>query len=349
MNNLNYETVVIGAGQAGLAMGFYLKQAGVRFLLIDQSSAVGDVWRKRYDSLTLFTPRMYSSLPGLPLVGEPHGFPMKDEIADYLQRYADVMDLPIQLNTYVQRVTQTDEGFQIETSKGNFLTRSIVVATGPFQTKQIPAFSQALSSNVVQLHSSDYRNPSQLQEGNVLVVGGGNSGAQIAVELAKEKETFLAVGQKLRYFPLTIQDKSIFWWLDQVGILETRNTSFVGKLLQKQGDPIFGKELKHAILDGSILLKDRVTSAEADRVLFRDASSLSVQNIIWATGFRRTYNWLQVDGVFVEQLEIMHERGVSPIPGLYFLGLPWQSRRGSSLLQGVGEDARFLMEQMNMR
>lgn len=336
-------------GQAGLAMGYYLKQAGVRFLLIDQGAAVGEVWRKRYDSLTLFTPRMYSSLPGLSLVGEPHGFPTKDEIADYLQQYADEMNLPIQLNTAVQQATRTVDGFQIETSQGIFFAQNVVVATGPFQTKQIPAFSQALSPDVVQLHSSDYRNPGQLREGNVLVVGGGNSGAQIAVELTKEKQTYLAVSQKLRYFPLTMQGKSIFWWLDQVGILEARNTSIVGKLLQRQGDPVFGKDLKHAIMDGSIQLKERVTSAEEDRISFRDASSLPVNNIIWATGFRRTYHWLCIEGVLDDQQKVLHERGVSEIPGLYFLGLPWQSRRGSSLLQGVGEDARFIFEQMKMR
>lgn len=344
-----YGTIVIGAGQAGLAMGYYLKQSNERFLIIDKGQELGEVWKNRYDSLQLFTPRMYSSLPGLVLDGEQHGFPSKDEIANYLKRYADKFALPVTLNTQVQSVTRNEVGFFVETTKGEFYALNVVVATGPFQTKRIPAFSSSLSEDVLQLHSSEYENPGQLKQGNVLVVGGGNSGAQIAVELSERRETYLAVGKKPSHFPLTIGGMSVFWWFDKLGILKVRNTSIIGKLLQKKGDPLFGSELKSVVKNLSVTLKGRVVNGKNDQIIFDDSTILEINNIIWATGFQQNYEWLQVDGVFDQQNKIIHNRGISPVKGLYLLGLPWQSRRGSSLLQGVGYDAKHIIEHMKMK
>lgn len=341
-----YETIVIGAGQAGLAIGYYLKQNNKRFLIIDKGEALGEVWKNRYDSLKLFTPRMFSSLPGLTIEGNQQEFPSKDEIADYIERYTDTFELPVELNTEVLYVTKNEEGFCVETTKGIFYTPNVVVATGPFQKKWIPAFSNSLSENILQLHSSEYKNPNQLQQGNVLVVGGGNSGAQIAVELSEEKETYLAISKKPHYFPLMIGGKSVFWWFDKLGILKVTNTSFIGDMLQKKGDPIFGGQLKYAIKDWGISLKGKVINVEYKKVTFEDSTTLEVNNIIWATGFKQDYEWIKVDGVIDGQKNIIHNRGVSPIKGLYFLGLPWQSRRGSSLLQGVGYDANYIVEHM---
>ncbi|MFC5591619.1 flavin-containing monooxygenase [Sporosarcina soli] len=343
---MQYEAIVIGTGQAGLAMGYYLKQNNNRFLIIDKGQALGEVWKNRYDSLKLFTPRMYSSLPGLILDGEQQGFPSKDEIANYIKHYAETFALPVELNTEVLSVTKNEEGFCVETTKGIFYTSNVVVATGPFQEKLIPAFSSFLSGNILQLHSSEYKNPDQLQQGNVLVVGGGNSGAQIAVELSEERETYLAISKKPIYFPLTIGGMSVFWWLDKLGILKVTNTSLMGNLLQKKGDPIFGNELKKAIKEWEVTLKGRVVKGVYNHVVFEDSTTLEVKNIIWATGFQQDYEWLQVDGVINQKKKINHNKGISPVKGLYFLGLPWQSRRGSSLLQGVGFDARHIMEHM---
>lgn len=342
----SYETIVIGAGQAGLTMGYYLKQHKGDFLIIDKGKAVGEVWRNRYDSLQLFTPRMYSSLPGLALEGKQHGFPIKNEVAEYLKSYSELMALPIQMDTEVLRVSKTESGFCIETTKDTFYTANIVVATGPFQTKQVPAYSSLLSKKIVQLHSSEYKNPSQLQKGNVLVVGGGNSGAQIAVELSEDKETYLAISKKPRYFPLTIGGKSVFWWFDKLGILKVTNTSLIGNVIRKKGDPIFGAELKSAIKKGDIIVKGRVENALDNQITFEDSTTLEVSNIIWATGFQQEYEWLKVDGVIGGKKEIIHNRGISRVKGLYFLGLPWQSRRGSSLLQGVDYDAKYIIEHM---
>ncbi len=343
----SYETIVIGAGQAGLAMGYYLKQNNSDFLIIDKGDEVGEVWRNRYDSLKLFTPRMYSSLPGLALEGNQHKYPTKDEVADSFKRYQELMELPVQMHTEVLSVRKTEGGFCVETTKDTFHATNIVVATGPFQIKQIPAISNVLSESIVQLHSSEYKNPSQLQSGNVLVVGGGNSGAQIAVELSEEKDTYLAVSKRIRYLPLTISGKSVFWWFDKLGILKVTSESFIGKIIRRKGDFVFGNELKKAIKGRKIIVKGRVESSLADKVIFEDETSLKVDNIIWATGFQQAYDWLKVDGVTDKQEEIIHNRGISPIKGLYFLGLPWQSRRGSSILQGVGYDAKYIIEVMN--
>lgn len=343
---MGYETIVIGAGQAGLTMGYYLKQNKKRFLILDKGQALGEVWKNRYDSLKLFTPRMYSALPGLPLDGKQQGFPSKNEIANYIKRYSETFSLPVELNTEVLSVTKDEEDFCVETTKGIFYTTNVVVATGPFQKKWIPAFSSSLSENILQLHSSEYRNSSQLQQGNVLVVGGGNSGAQIAVELSEEKETYLAISKKPRYFPLTVGGMSVFWWLDKLGILKVTNTSFIGHLLQKKGDPIFGNDLKNAVKEWAITLKGRAISGAYNQVTFEDSTSLEVKNIIWATGFQQEYEWLKVESVMDQQKKLIHNRGISPIEGLYFLGLPWQSRRGSSLLQGVGYDAKYIIDHM---
>ncbi|MFK2826723.1 NAD(P)/FAD-dependent oxidoreductase [Bacillus sp. B190/17] len=349
MNRSTYHTVVIGAGQAGLAMGYYLKKLGKSFIILDKNVEVGTEWSKRYDSLVLFTPRMYSTLPGLILKGDPQGFPTKDEIANYLKVYAESFQLPIQLKTEVTRVQKKDSAFYIETNWGEFQAANVIIATGPFQKPRVPDFANVLSPDILQLHSSQYKNPAHLQSGNVLVVGGGNSGAQIAVELSQERETYLSVSQKIKFLPLKIGNKSIFWWFDQAGILKASHDSWIGRKIQEKGDPIFGSELKKAIQNGHIILKNRTVHSRETVIHFEDKSTLKVQNIIWATGFISDYSWLNIEGVLNNIGKPIHHRGQTEIPGLYFLGLPWQHRRGSALLQGVGEDAQSIMRHIQTR
>ncbi|QTD43338.1 NAD(P)-binding domain-containing protein [Sporosarcina sp. Te-1] len=327
-------------------MGYYLQRHEKNFVLLDQGKEVGEVWKNRYESLQLFTSRMYSSLPGLALEGDPHGFPTKDEMSVYMKRYAEKFSLPIQLHTMVLRVTRVEETFYIETNKGAFWADQVVVATGPFHKKRVPDYSYNLSESTNQMHSSEYRNPGQLKEGNVLVVGGGNSGAQIAVEIAKTRETYLAVSKPLSYFPLTFWGKSVFWWFDKIGLLHAKSSSMVGEKLREKGDPIFGSELRSAVKSGRIQVTPRVTDAIGRQVFFSDGTSKEVDNIIWATGFESSYDWIHIEGVLDERKAAIHNRGVSTVKGLYFLGLPWQSHRGSSLLLGVGKDASYLVQQL---
>ncbi|MHC0039476.1 flavin-containing monooxygenase [Pseudoneobacillus sp. C159] len=341
-----YDAIIIGAGQAGLSLGYFLKKSSLNFLILDNHTRVGDVWRNRYDSLVLFTPRSYSSLPGLAMEGDQEVFPTKDEVADYLESYANKFGLPVIGNMEVLKVSRKDQFFQIQTRDALFVAKKVVVATGPFHTSRIPAFSKNLSSDVIQLHSSEYLNPAQLNDGPVLVVGGGNSGTQIAVELSETHETYLALGQDIRFLPLSIVGKSIFWWLDRLGILKANRNSLVGKKFMAMGDPIFGYELKGKIKSGKVELKSRAVSGLGEEVSFDNQSSLTIKNVIWATGFRSEYPWLELDGVWDMNGRVKHERGITDIEGLYFLGLPWQYRRGSALLLGVGVDAEYLYKQI---
>jgi len=221
-----------------------------------------------------------------------------------------------------------------------------VVATGTFQIPSITSFSRGLSGDIIQLHSSQYKNPDQLIDGNVLVIGGGNSGAQIAVELSKDRETYLACSGKPIYLPLSVGGKSVFWWFDKFGILKANDKSILGRLLQQRGDPIFGYDLKTAIHNNKVIIKDRVTGAKEIQIIFEDTSTLEVSNVIWATGFKTEFPWLKIDGLLNKEGKIVHERGVSNIQGLSFVGLPWQYRRGSALLQGVGYDAEYIVRQI---
>ncbi|UNK21215.1 NAD(P)/FAD-dependent oxidoreductase [Paenibacillus sp. N3/727] len=345
-----WDTVVIGAGQAGLAVGYWLNRSRAEnnnFLILDRSMEAGEVWQGRYESLRLFTPRSHNALPGLPLEGESDGFPDKNEMSLYLQKYAVHFGLPIQFGTDVTSVRKERGVFIIDSSQGQYQAKKLVIATGPFQQPNVPTYSQKVSDNVLQMHSSSYRHPSQLQEGDVLVVGGGNSGAQIAVELSEGRKTYLALGQQPKYLPLKIGTKSIFWWLDTLGILKAASSSWIGRRLRRQGDPIFGYELKEAVRCGKVILKKRTVDVSGLGVLFQDGSELAVRNIIWATGFKSRYSWLHIEGALDSDGQVLHSRGVSSVDHLYFVGLPWQTHRGSALLAGVGRDARLIVEAMN--
>ncbi|MEH7245318.1 NAD(P)/FAD-dependent oxidoreductase [Neobacillus niacini] len=341
-----YDVAVIGAGQAGLAMGFYLKQKRLSFVILDKGSKIGESWKERYDSLKLFTPRSYSSLPGLSLEGEQNIYPTKNEISDYLIGYTNTFSLPIQLNTTITKLAKVDERFILSTNQGEYQSKNVVVATGPFQQPNIPDFSKHLSGEVLQLHSSEYKNSRQLIKGTTVIVGGGNSGAQIAVELSHESEVFLSVGHRLTFLPQDIGNKSIFCWFDKLGIYKANVNSKVGQFIKNRPDPIFGFELKSQLKNRSVILKSRVVSADEKNLFFDDGSSVVVSNVIWSTGFKSDYRWIDIPSVVDEKGALNHQRGVTPVKGLYFLGLPWQSSRGSALLQGVGTDAEYIFKQL---
>ncbi|MBM7649010.1 putative flavoprotein involved in K+ transport [Bacillus ectoiniformans] len=341
---MEYDVLIIGGGQAGLVMGYYLSQSRVSFLIVDKEKAVGETWRSRYDSLILFTPRSYSSLPGLKLPGRQNEFPTRDDMVQYLETYATTFSLPIQHETEVLSLVKKEKQFEVQTNKGTFHAKQVIVATGPFQKPSIPDISKQADSAIIQMHSSQYKQPAQLQEGAVLVVGGGNSGTQIAVELAEKHDVYLSVGQKIRFLPITIASKSIFWLFDLLGLLNASRESFFGKKLQAQGDPIFGYELKEQLQKGTIKLKPRTKNIQKNEVFFEDNHSIKVSNIIWATGFFSDYQWMDIPELFDEKGKPIHQRGITQVEGLYFLGLPWQHRRGSSLLLGVGEDAKYLYQ-----
>ncbi|MGE6753591.1 flavin-containing monooxygenase [Rossellomorea sp. NPDC071047] len=341
---MKYDVIIIGGGQAGLSMGYYLQKSNLTFLILDELSEIGEVWKNRYDSLRLFTPSYFSSLPGFRLDSDL--YPTKDDIANYLKLYVKRFSLPLRMNTKVNRLFFVNDEFVMETNHCLIKANNVVVATGPFQKPNIPDFSTLLSNEVFQIHSSDYQNPSQLKQGPALVVGGGNSGAQIAAELSDGRKVFLSVGHKMSFLPQDVGDKSIFWYLNKLGVYKAPHYSWFGKILKKKPDPIFGYELKRLIKNKTIMLKPRTISSEDSFVLFQDKTRIKVDNVIWATGYKPDYSWIELDEIFSEKGYPIHNRGVTSQKGLYFLGLPWQHNRSSALIQGVGEDAGYIFNQL---
>ncbi|WP_394542681.1 flavin-containing monooxygenase [Priestia aryabhattai] len=337
----SYNTIVIGAGQAGLAMGYYLKQKSLSFLIIDSKSRVGDSWRHRYDSLKLFTPRSHSALPGPNVEGNQHGYPTKDEIADYLERYSTHYDLPVQLETAVTKLFKENELFRLVTTKGEYVAKNVVVATGPFQIPFIPAIEKDISQDIFQVHAAHYRNPSQLRDGTTLIVGAGNSGVQIATEVAESREVYLSVGKRMKFLPYTLLNRSIFWWFQVLGVSKATIHSKLGQFMKKN-DPIIGKELKPLLKRGTVKKVSKVIKADGRELICEHGEKIQPENIIWATGYHNDYEWLQIPNIIDNNNNVVHDRGKTREKGLYFLGLSWQYRRGSALLLGVGDDAKFL-------
>lgn len=336
------DVLVIGAGQAGLAMAYHLGKKSASYLLLDSHPRIGDSWRNRYDSLKLFTPRSSNALPGLKMPGDPHGYPSKDEVADYLESYARHHNISVRTNEKVEKVVQESNGFRVTTSQGEWTARNVVVAAGPFHKPFIPQLPGAVSDSVYQVHAAAYRNPSQLQEGAVVVIGAGNSGVQIAAELsATGRDVYLSVGEPMKLLPYQLLSRSIFWWLNKLGITRVTVNSKIGRKISKRA-PIIGKEIKRLISRGEVKLRQRAQSIDGRTVTFADGTSCEVSNIIWSTGYRNDYSWLQAPGLLDQEGKVIHDRGKTPVPGVYFLGLHWQYTLGSGMLLGVGEDAEYL-------
>lgn len=340
-----YNTVIIGGGQAGLVMGYYLKKRKDMFLILDAHEEVGDAWKNRYDSLVLFTPRSHSALPGLKFKGKQSGYPTKDEMAEYLKKYQRKFELPIALNSDVVDVRKENNLFKLTTmSNEEYICKNLIIATGPFQDPFIPRISESLSNDVLQCHTSEYKNPFQLMDGHTLVVGGGNSGMQIACELVKAgKEVSLSIGKKQPMFPYTILNKSIFWWLSKLGVMNFSINSKIGQKIKENDPIIIGRESK-SLIKNKIKVYPRTIKCKKNTVFFEDGKSIQPNNIIWATGFKHDYSWLNVNekSLFDQNGYPIQKRGVTMVKGLYFIGLSWQHTRGSALLLGVGKDAKYL-------
>ena len=346
-NDENNELLIIGGGQAGLAAGYYAKQLGLRFQILDEQGHVGESWRRRYDSLKLFTPKEYSSLPGLEFSGDPHECPSKDEVADYLKKYADEFELPVNFNQHVKSVTSVAGNFKVETEGSEYLAQSVIVATGPFQKPRIPEWAKEIASSK-QIHSSEYRNPEQIQGNKVLVVGGGNSGAQIAEELAGLSfDVSLSVNSRMRFIPEMILGKSVFWWLDVTGVLEAPTKSRRATLLRKRGDPIIGGNLKDLIQDGKVTLESGATQTQDGAIIFNDGTSNTYDTIIWSTGFTMDYSYMKIsDALGIDGSPIQEEGISTTVKHLGYVGLGWMRSRNSALLGGVGKDAEHVVNRV---
>jgi putative flavoprotein involved in K+ transport len=334
------DVVVIGGSQAGLAMAWYLARQHLRFVVLEAGPEPGHTWRSRWDSLTLFTPAQHDALPGMPFPGPPGTYPTKEQVAGYLNAYAAEFGLPVRLNTRVTALIRTAEGFEARTEDGVFRARQVVVATGPFQVPHVPSAAQQLDGSVTQLHSAGYRNPRTLPPGPVLVVGGGNSGFQIAEELAAAgRPVDLSIGAKLPVLPQRIARRDLFWWLTRLGLMRVSLESRLGRRMSSR-DFIIGSSRRRLKAAG-VRFRPAVADAGERTVSFTDGTSLDVGLVIWATGYRSDYSWIDIRGVISEG-KVVHRRGVTDVPGLYFVGLSWQHTRGSALLGFVHDDTAHL-------
>jgi putative flavoprotein involved in K+ transport len=333
------DVAVIGGSQAGLAMAWHLARHHLRFAVLEAGTEIGHAWQSRWDSLTLFTPAQYDALPGMPFPGPPDTYPTKDPIAGYLKAYAAAFDLPVRLNARVTKLSQTAEGFEARTNDGVVRARQVAVATGPFQVPFTPAAAQRLDDSVTQLHSAGYRNPGALPSGPVLVVGGGNSGFQIAEELAATRQVDLSIATRAPMLPQRLAGKDLFWWLTRLGLMRVTAGSRLGRRMSSR-EFIIGSSRRRLKAAG-VRFRPAVAGADGRTIRFADGSSLDAGIVIWATGYRPDYSWIHVPGV-TRDGQVICRRGVTEVPGLYFLGLSWQHTRGSALLGFVREDAAYL-------
>lgn len=333
------DVLIVGAGQAGLAMGQALLEQGVESLLIvDEGEEIGQSWSQRYDSLKLFTPAQYSSLPGFKFPAKKDHYPAKDEVASYLRAYAEKFDLPVRLNAAVAKLDRYGGGFVAEGSDFTVHAHSVVVATGSQHTPRYPDFAALVSDRVVQFHSSGYQNPSHVPVGRVLIVGGGNSGAQIAEELMGEHEVHVSVEELPKYFPQRFAGKDVFWYLKRFGVLDVTIEERKGV---DAAMPLIGTNLGKMIKRGRVHGLPRAIGTNGTGIILSDGSVIYPDAIIWATGFQYDVSWIELAGTHDNGVPV-HDQGVSPVPGLYWIGLSWLRTKGSGFLGFVGRDTAYL-------
>ncbi|MEJ2597902.1 MAG: NAD(P)/FAD-dependent oxidoreductase [Anaerolineales bacterium] len=342
-----YDTIIIGGGQAGLAVGYYLAQQGRDFVILEAHEQIGDSWRRRWDSLKLFTPAKFSSLPGMPFPAEALHYPTKDEMADYLETYARRFNLPVQLGARVERLSREGERFVVASSGQRLTARQVVVATGAYQSPRVPTFAKDLNLAIHQIHTKHYHNPAQLPIGDTLVVGVGNSGGEIAMELAQTRQVWLSgkpTGQLPK--PKKFMINLLWWFLHNATRVDTRFGRFFKSKMGHKGAPLEGLSEKDFATAGIKRLPKTVGTQDGKPV-FEDGSSVDVSSIVWATGFRNDFSWIDLP-VFDARGEPVHERGVAVGElELYFTGLHYLYSLSSGLIGGAKRDAGYIAERID--
>jgi putative flavoprotein involved in K+ transport len=349
-----FDTIIIGGGQAGLSVGYYLKRRGSSFVILDANERIGGSWRTRtWNSLRLFTPARYDGLPGWPFPATGWSYPTARELADYLEAYAARFELPVRNGMRVDRLTKDRDRFVVECGERRFVADQVVVATGFYGTPTVPGLATELDPGIVQMHSSEYRDLSQLRPGGVLLVGAGNSGADIAIEVSRTHRTWLS-GPDKGQVPFRIETRLARFvlpvlWLVASHVLTVKT-------------PIGRKVRPHVLANGAPRVRvkgDDLDAAGVEQVprtvavsdglpVLEDGRALEVTNVIWCTGFRQDFSWIDTP-VFGEQQELRQERGVTSEPGLYFLGLDFLYSFTSENVGGVGRDARYIAKQIASR
>ncbi len=333
------DVLIIGAGQAGLGAAYWLRQITGLHLQVVEQNAVGNSWLERWDSLQLFTPRRFSALPGMRFPAGAN-FPDKREVADYLRGYAERFALPVETGHLVRRLWQSGGLFCALTDRAEFRARHVVVAAGPFSRPYLPRASAEMDDGVFQLHSAAYGRPSDIPGDEVVVVGGGNSAAQLAVELAPTHAVTVISPRRPWYLPVTLLGVDLYWWLYLTGMLNARASSPVSRYVRRRRDSIIGTTLRREVQTGRVrLITGRVIGAGGQDLTLSDGSHVQAPCVLWCTGYRPDLTWIDLPGALDSRGEPVHRRGASPVSGLHWMGLPWQSRLNSSIIDGVDRDA----------
>lgn len=349
-----YDTIVIGAGQAGLSAGYHLSKLGKPFVILDAADRVGGSWLNRWDSLKLFTPSIRDSLPGLEIGGGFH-FPTREEMVGYLERYAETFRLPLRLNTPVDGIFREDDRFLVTAGDESFAADNVILAIGTHRSPKTPDFASQLSPAITQLHSVDYRNPGQLRPGRVLIVGAGNSGAEIAVDIGDTREVLLS-GRNVGYLPIDIrgwQGKAFFpaiWWVWEHVLTERRKPGrkVQAEVLEGHGELLIRQKEKDLVAAG-VERVPRISAVVDGMPQTEDGTVLSVENVIWCTGFTPDFAWIDLPGLDSSG-RLDTDRGcVVGQPGLFVLGQEFQYMFNSHTVGGVGKDAAYVVRQIAAR
>jgi putative flavoprotein involved in K+ transport len=343
-----YDVVVIGGGQAGLSVGYHLAQRGVSFVILDARDRVGDSWRERWDSLHLFTPRRFDALDGMPFPGAANDFPTKDEMADYLENYAAHNGLPVQTGSRVDRLSRTGDRYMLRVGDRRIEARHVVLAMSSYQRPITPAFAEELDPGIAQLHSAHYRHPSQLPSGGVLIVGAGNSGAEIAIDLVRSGRRVLVSGRDVGQVPFPVRSPLVRRLILPILFrlvfhrLLTLDTPLGRKARPKlisRGMPLI-RTRSQDLAGAGVTRVPRVAGITGGRPRLDDGRVLDVSSVVWCTGFAMDASWIQLP-VFDEYGEPTQSRGIVPDePGLYFVGPHFLYAASSTMIHGIGRDAK---------
>ena len=352
-HNKRSQTIIIGGGQAGLSVGYFLKKQGIPFRILDANLRVGDAWRKRWDSLRLFTPARYTGLPGLPFPAPKSSFPTKDQMADYLESYAERFQLPVENGVKVDWLSRVGDNFVVKSGNQAYMADRVVVAMSNYQQPKMPKFARELNGNVKQLHSFHYKNPAQLREGSVLIVGVGNSGADIAMDVAPGRKVLIS-GKEVGHIPFQIES-----FIGRQ--IVSRVFRFVFQYVLSLGSPIGRRKymsLRRAqaplvrvkpddLIQAGVERVARVVGVRDGKPLLEDGRVLDVANVIWSTGYDRGLSWIDLP-IFDKEGYLMHKRGVvESVPGLYFVGQHFLYAMSSATIFGVSRDAKFIADEIS--
>lgn len=343
-----YDFIIVGAAQAGLSMGYYLNKLGKNYLIVDKEDEIGASWLNRWDSLSLFTPAEFNNMAGMDFPAEKGHYPGKYEVADFFKAYVKKHQIPVKLNTLIDKIEKTATHFILSTPNKTYQAKNVIVATGPFHIPYTPPCAIDISKDIFQIHSNYYKNTSQLQPGPTLVVGGGDSGFQILDEVSSEKKelVYYSGETKVRTLPQQFLGKTLWWWFTKTGFLSMSKNTWIGKKISQSRQPVIGTDVQGILNRSNVIPVGRTTDAHKTTIETQAKPLTTLKNIIWATGYRPNFKW-------IKGLELTkdgypkHERGVSAVKGLYFIGLPWLHTRGSATLGGIKKDAAYLAQKIS--